>query len=149
MRFLALLVIAITLTSSSSLAKEPLVDELELKCLTKVILHEARGEPFKGQVAVAHVVRNRVMTSKKSYCSVVYQPFQFTDIKKSNLWNFKKSSPDAYKQARQIAKLVMVGLIPDPTKGAKFYYAHKKIRKPRYLAGMEKKAIIGGHTFYD
>jgi len=54
----------------------------QVECLTEAIYHEARGEKYEGQAAVAQVVFNRVQYSGsewgKSICGVVYQPGQFT-----------------------------------------------------------------------
>ena len=36
----------------------------ELRCMALNIYHEARGEPFAGQVAVGHVVMNRVASKR-------------------------------------------------------------------------------------
>ena len=45
------------------------------KCLTNAIYFEARGEPVRGQIAVAQVVMNRVFSGyyPDSVCGVVYQ----------------------------------------------------------------------------
>ncbi len=45
------------------------------KCLTEAIYFEARGEPVRGQIAVAQVVLNRVFSGyyPSTVCGVVYQ----------------------------------------------------------------------------
>ncbi|NNC72074.1 MAG: cell wall hydrolase, partial [Sphingomonadaceae bacterium] len=55
----------------------------ELHCLAKVILHESRGEPRSGQLAVAQVVMNRVESPRfpNSICGVIYQRSQFSNIR--------------------------------------------------------------------
>ena len=52
----------------------------ELECLATNIYHEARGEPLKGQVAVALVTLNRVADPRypKTICKVVFQKNQFS-----------------------------------------------------------------------
>ena len=51
-----------------------------LMCLALNVWHEARGEPMRGQVAVAEVTRRRVEDPRwpDDLCSVVYQPRQFS-----------------------------------------------------------------------
>ena len=46
--------------------------------LSVCIYHEARGEPVEGQIAVGHVILNRVIKRKKSIKEVVLQPYQFS-----------------------------------------------------------------------
>ncbi|MBE9552130.1 MAG: cell wall hydrolase, partial [Proteobacteria bacterium] len=47
----------------------------ELECLSLNVYFEARGEPREGQVAVAHVVMNRVADDRfpGGVCAVVHQ----------------------------------------------------------------------------
>ena len=55
----------------------------EIDCLARNIYHEARGESLQGQIAVAAVTVNRVLTKgyPSSICQVVYQPYQFSWVK--------------------------------------------------------------------
>jgi spore germination cell wall hydrolase CwlJ-like protein len=46
--------------------------------LTFNIYHESRGEPFKGQLAVAHVTLQRANGELKNVRSVVSKPYQFS-----------------------------------------------------------------------
>lgn len=50
-----------------------------LMCLAIVIYMEARGEPLEGQIAVAQVVQNRVLSHRHpdDICDVAQQPHQF------------------------------------------------------------------------
>jgi len=52
----------------------------QLYCGAQNIYHESRGESNLGQIAVAHVVRNRVESPKypNTVCEVVWQPKQFS-----------------------------------------------------------------------
>lgn len=86
---------------------------------------EARGEPEKGQIAVAHVVLNRVRKSGRSICTVTNRPGQFT----------QKSFPKAF----------TVNLLgKDPTGGA----THFRTKDSQMWLGLNKYVRIGGHTFY-
>lgn len=53
-----------------------------MNLLSKVVYSEARGEPYKGQVAVAAVVLNRVANSSfpNSISGVVYQSGAFDAV---------------------------------------------------------------------
>ena len=53
------------------------VDRRQLKCLADNIYHESRGEPLQGQIAVARVVMNRVLSGfAPNPCGVVYQTLE-------------------------------------------------------------------------
>ena len=51
----------------------------ELHCLSLNVYHEARGEPIQGQLAVAYVTMNRLVSGRypDSICNVVWQDRQF------------------------------------------------------------------------
>ena len=77
-----------------------------LLCLTLNVYHEARGEPFLGQVAVAEVTLNRVddLRWPDTVCEVVYQPYQFS-------WTLEDKDPPAdliaFHRAKQAAEYAM------------------------------------------
>ncbi len=78
------------------------------KCLADAVYFEARGEPFKGQQAVAQVVMNRVFSGyyPNDVCGVVYQnaerhlACQFTFACEGKDLN-KVDEPDMWEQAKQ------------------------------------------------
>lgn len=57
------------------LAQHLSADPLDLECLAKTVYFEARGEPARGQIAVANVVLNRAASIEHpdSICGVVQQ----------------------------------------------------------------------------
>lgn len=116
----------------------------EIHCLAKAVWHEARGEPVIGQMAVAHVVMNRVQSPQypETVCGVVYQPYQFTDIKKAS----PNRDDKAWLYAVETAVFAYAGYTDDPTDGATHYYAHAKVH-PYWADVKETTAVIGGHTF--
>lgn len=64
-----------------------MLDEMmtdEIKELANVIFHEARGESRTGQVAVGHVVMNRLRSGRwgKTVREVVWAPRQFTNLRR-------------------------------------------------------------------
>lgn len=64
-------------TSAPSLADKL---KTEIGCLAANLYFEARGEPLKGQLAVAKVTLNRVKSKQypDSICAVVFQKHQFS-----------------------------------------------------------------------
>jgi N-acetylmuramoyl-L-alanine amidase len=129
-----------------SMGGQPDIDPKSQNCLAMNIYHEARGEVIEGQIAVAHVTMNRVEHKEwpNSICDVVYQPKQFS-------WTFmiKDQTPKenkSWKQARAIARDVMIGNVDDPTKGATFY--HATYVNPVWADQMEVSKIIDKHVFY-
>ena len=64
----------VLLLTASSVAADTLTQE-DINCLRMNTYHEARGESYDGQVAVVHVVLNRVKSSRypNSVCQVVQQ----------------------------------------------------------------------------
>lgn len=120
------------------------VPRKDINCLATVIYHEARGEPLIGQMAVAHVVMNRVRSDKypDNICDVVYQPYQFSYIDKAIPdWNSK-----AWDAAVREAVYTYFGLTDDVSIGATHYYAHNKVN-PDWASYKPTKIVLGGHTF--
>ncbi|UVI33632.1 spore cortex-lytic enzyme [Paenibacillus spongiae] len=99
-----------------SVLKKVSVSKPELSKLARVIYGEARGESYKGQVAVGAVVMNRVQSSKfpNTLHGVIFEPSAFTAVNDGQYWLI----PDA--TAFQAAKDAVKGW--DPTGNALFYY---------------------------
>ncbi len=127
--------------------------EKEQKCLADAIYFESRGEPLKGQAAVAQVVLNRVRNPAypDSICGVVYQNRDWTnqcqfsfacDGIKDIIW-----SPDRYAVAKEIALAVTAGKIWLPEVGSATHY-HAIYVKPNWAPTMKRVAKIGWHIFY-
>ena len=131
---------------SSNLGVE--LNPKQTECLSTVIYHEARGEPIMGQVAVAHVVLNRVKSSRypNTICEVVYQPWQFSHIERAR----PDYNSDAWKRAVKIATHTQAGLVEDETNGATMYYSHAVMNEPPKW-DFSKLSYVGklqGHSFY-
>ncbi|MBB4064345.1 cell wall hydrolase [Gellertiella hungarica] len=125
----------------------------EQKCLADAIYFEARGEPLKGQAAVAQVVLNRVRNPAypDTICGVVYQNKDWTnqcqfsfacDRIKDIIW-----SPERHKVAEEIALAVTAGKIWLPEVGSSTHY-HAIYVKPNWAPTMKRVAKIGWHIFY-
>jgi len=123
------------------------------KCLANAIYFEARGEPIRGQIAVAQVVLNRAFSGyyPNDVCGVVYQnahrhlACQFTfacdgipDV---------VTEPDAWDRAVHISKATLDGKIWLPEVGKATHY-HAYWVHPWWVRTMRKLARIGVHSFY-
>lgn len=118
--------------------------ETAILCLALNIFHEARGEDFQGQVAVAQVTLNRAEHEPKNVCKTVYEPHQFS-------WtNQKPKPPDKsgkeWREARMVAILSLHKVVADPTNGSTHY--HEKRARPRWRKFLDRTAVIGRHIFY-
>ena len=62
--------------------------ENEIKELANAIFHEARGESREGQIAVGHVILNRVKDRRypDTVRGVVWQPKQFSGVRYHGGW---------------------------------------------------------------
>ena len=147
---------------NSSLLESP-ADRLKLtgkplakaeKCLADAVYFEARGEPYKGQQAVAQVVMNRVFSGyyPNDVCGVVYQnagrhlACQFTFACEGKDLN-KVDEPDMWEQAKQIAKDMLDGKIWLAEVGHATHY-HAYWVHPSWVHEMTKLYKLGVHTFY-
>ncbi|MFW6308616.1 MAG: LysM peptidoglycan-binding domain-containing protein [bacterium] len=92
------------------------VSEQELDLLAHTVYSEARGEPFKGQVAVAAVVLNRVLNEyfPNNIEEVIFQPWQFSSVHDGQFWL------EPNQQSYVAVKAALEGW--DPTKRAIYFY---------------------------
>ncbi|MGM0437562.1 MAG: cell wall hydrolase [Bacillota bacterium] len=117
------------------------IDNEDKEILARAIHAEARGEPFKGQVAVGAVVLNRVKSSSfpNTIEKVVYQDGQFSSVKDGQI-NLLPNE-NAYKAAQE----ALEG--NDPSKGALFFYNPKTAKTIWWLGTRQKLTTIGNHVF--
>jgi Cell Wall Hydrolase len=124
------------------------------KCLSEAIYFEARGEPYKGQEAVAQVVMNRVFSGYYPHdvCGVVFQAkyrhpicqFSFA-CEGKNLNHIEE--PDMWEQAQKIAKDELDGKIWIADVGHATHY-HAYWVHPSWVHEMVRLYRLGVHTFY-
>jgi hypothetical protein len=123
------------------------------KCLAEAIYFEARGEPVRGQIAVAQVVVNRAFSGyyPETVCGVVYQnshrylSCQFTfacdgvrDV---------VTEPEQWDRARKIAKEMLDGRLWLPEVNRSTHY-HATYVRPYWVRSMKKNFKSGLHVFY-
>ncbi|WP_124728088.1 cell wall hydrolase [Staphylospora marina] len=115
----------------------------DLELLARAVYGEARGESFRGQVAVAAVVLNRVKNPgfPNSIRGVIYQDGAFTAVDDGQIR--LKPNKTAYEAARR----ALAG--EDPTHGA-VYYFNPEIATSKWMfnrAKNRKTVRIGRHVF--
>ncbi len=128
----------------------------DLACLARNIYHEARGEPTAGQIAVAEVTLNRVVSRHfpGTVCEVVYEKrfdsgrnrlvgaFSWTELD-----SVSKPSGIAWQRAVRAAETVY-DRQQDPTvQGALFYHADSI--EPGWAKTKIQVAKVGRHIFYE
>ncbi|MFO7819793.1 MAG: cell wall hydrolase [Halanaerobacter sp.] len=116
-------------------------DDDKVYWLAKAINAEARGEPFKGQVAVGAVILNRVRSSEfpDTIYSVIHQKGQFSSVKDGQI--DLKPSKEAYKAAKESLEG------QDPSQNALYFY-NPVIAKTLWWLNTRKKTVeIGQHVF--
>jgi len=122
-----------------------------------LIWGEARGEPKKGKIAVAWVVRNRWIKGGwfgKTLKEVILKPYQFSCFLKGDPNRKKLLNPllydsfDIWAECYDIAEKVNLGELEDPTNGATHYHSRYMRRYPRWIKNMIKTCEIGNHIFY-
>jgi spore germination cell wall hydrolase CwlJ-like protein len=125
----------------------------EQNCLTAGIYFEARGEPVRGQAAVAQVILNRVKnpTYPDSICGVVYQnkewrnrcQFSFACDRIKDRVRDKKQ----WEVASYVARETTHGRIWLPEVGSSTHY-HATYVRPAWGPTMKRVDTIGKHIFY-
>jgi hypothetical protein len=134
----------------------------DLRCLAEGIYFEARGEPWRGQLAVGRVILNRVASKQypNTVCDVVYQnshlhnrcQFSFAcDGKADNIRN-----SDAWFSVRGFASWLLAN--NESTPGGSGYqvlasldsatHYHADYVLPHWAKHFELTARIGRHIFY-
>ena len=123
------------------------------RCLANAVYFEARDQPYRGQVAVAQVVMNRVFSGvyPRDVCGVIYQnashhlACQFTfacDGKRKTINEF-----GSWARARRIARETLDGQLYVQAVGTATHY-HATYVHPGWVHEMHRMAREGVHLFY-
>lgn len=131
---------ALGVTLSSSGNSTNTVISSDHRLLAKLVYAEARGESYKGQVAVAAVVLNRVASASfpNTISGVIYQSGAFSCVGNGSINNTPSS--DAIRAALD----AMNGW--DPTNGCLYYYNPKKTNDS-WIRTRTVVTVIGNHYF--
>ena len=127
-------------SSGGSTAASASIISADHRLLSKLVYAEARGESYKGQVAMAAVVLNRVASASfpNTISGVIYQSGAFTCVSNGTINN----TPDA--TAIRAARDALNGW--DPTGGCLYYYNPKKTND-KWIRTRTVKTVIGNHRF--
>lgn len=127
----------------------------DIRCLAENIYFEARGEPLRGQYAVAEVTMNRLASPHfpDTVCDVVHDTrwdtsrrrlvahFSWTAFK----LRLESGSPE-WQQAMDVATVVYDGRYHPIVPNALFYHATSV--NPYWASSKRLVARIGNHIFY-
>ena len=127
-------------------------EDRERRCLSTAIYFEARGEPKRGQVAVAQVILNRVRSPlfPETICGVVFQGQMRKGCQFSFACDGHTDNPrndEQWATAQDIAKQITAGELWLPEVGYSTFY-HANYVSPRWAGSMSKIDKIGRHIFY-
>tara|TARA_R110000796_G_C14547400_1_gene433512 strand:+ start:867 stop:1343 length:477 start_codon:yes stop_codon:yes gene_type:complete len=154
------LIVVLLLFSSSTKAQE-LYDQYNLNseelCLVQSIYFEARSESFIGQVAVANVILQRVISKSfpNTICGVVHSGKYWKGNPIKNRCSFsywcdgkseKMYDYESYYEAILVSKLVLGGGKLDLIDKATHY--HASYVYPNWAPKMKRIIQIGKHIFY-
>ena len=122
----------------------------EQGCLTTALYYEARGENLKGQIAVAQVIINRVISDDfpSTICGVVYQrkkrcQFSFACDKSKRL----TVDPASWEQAQMVVRNFVSGNIwLDSIANATYF--HTESVTPSWAKRFCRLGQVGSHIFY-
>jgi spore germination cell wall hydrolase CwlJ-like protein len=135
--FKTILVGVLTVLSSATSAE---TYQQKVRCLSEVVYHEARGESYRGRLAVAQTVLNRVKSVHfpNTVCGVVFQKSQFSWTR---TWN---QSWTADRDSIQVARVALMGT--HSMKDFHALYFHNKTVKPAWKR--QYLTTIDNHVFY-
>ncbi|MEQ1901572.1 MAG: cell wall hydrolase [Devosia sp.] len=129
------------------------VSEKELWCMATAIYFEARGESYRGQVAVGQVVMNRVAHRlyPDAICAVVFQNQQMRNACQFSFAcdGIPETVTDktSWAQAMKIARGVIDGTLYLPEVEKATHY-HATYVYPDWAPRLKKVTKIGHHIFY-
>jgi len=137
------------LASPGEESRVPRVGARDVECLALTIYHESRGLDERGRMAVAHVVLNRVESSNRSVCDVVYehrrgQAPQFSWIIRRDT---RPHEREAWRDARSMASMMLSNRPRDFTYGATHFYNPRIVRQKPGWARNRPTTQIGAHIF--
>lgn len=144
--------LAIVAEDVASVSKQELAVSEQYRCLAQAVYFEARGESSLGQMAVAHVVLNRVRDRRypNTICAVVFQndhrrhrcQFSFAcDGQSDRARNLK-----AWASALKVSLKTLAGVTEDMTLASTHY--HATYVSPYWASHLKPTVQFGQHLFY-
>ena len=116
------------------------VSDEELQLMSRTVYGEARGEIYRGKVAVAAVILNRVKSDgfPSTIADVIYQPNAFTAV------NDGQINLGTDEECMQACRDALKG--KDPTRGCVYYY-NPKTATNQWIKSRPVVVTIGRHVF--
>lgn len=116
-------------------------DARDVECVAKVIIHEAGNQSYRGKLAVAQVIRNRLNDPRfpKTACAVVKQRGQFFNV---DAYSPSRADP-VWSEVLEIAEKTLRGHGDEVAPGALFFHS-----AGANFPGRMKIAKIEDHIFY-
>ena len=133
--------LGVTLSASASTSTSGNSSSSNQYLLARLIYAEARGESYKGKVAVGAVALNRVRSSQfpNTLSGVIYQRNAFECVTNGSINNTPNS------ECLRAAKEAMNGW--DPTGGCLYFYNAATVSKNSWIHTRTVKTVIGRHSF--
>jgi spore germination cell wall hydrolase CwlJ-like protein len=94
----------------------------QVNCMVRTAIAEAENQSVNAKIGVMYTIRNRATQRRKSYCSIVNEPSQFS--------HRRIRGPQQYKEMYALAEGVISGRIKDTTNGATFFHDDSLKRNP-------------------
>lgn len=132
--------LGMSLSGSGSSGGQTSASNNNLYLLARLVHGEARGEPYKGKVAVAAVVLNRVRSASfpNTVAGVIYQSGAFDAVSDGQI----NLQPD--QESINAARDALNGW--DPSNGCLYYY-NPKTATSRWMLSRPVLLRIGNHAF--
>ena len=136
----AALGVSLSASGSTSASSTAAIVSSDHRLLSKLVYAEARGEPYKGMVAVAAVVLNRVRSSSfpNTISGVIYQTGAFSCVSNGSINNTPNN------QSIRAALDALNGW--DPTGGCLYYY-NPRLTDDTWIRTRTVQTVIGNHYF--
>jgi len=133
--------LGVSLSSSSASAATGSSASSNQYLLARLIYAEARGETYKGKVAVGAVALNRVRSSQfpNTLSGVIYQKNAFECVSNGSINNTPNS------ECLRAAKEALNGW--DPTGGCLYFYNAATVPSKSWIHTRTVKTVIGRHSF--
>lgn len=127
-------------SSATAASSSAAIISADHRLLSKLVYAEARGETYKGKVAVAAVVLNRVRSSSfpNTISGVIYQSGAFSCVSNGSI----NCTPDS--SCIRAALEAMNGW--DPTGGCLYFY-NPRATSDKWIRTRTIKTVIGNHSF--
>lgn len=144
-----ILTLLITLFSFTCNAnQERTVSAKDRECLIINTYHEADNS-LAGMISVNTVVHNRLRSGKwgKTYCSVIYAPWQFSwTLDKRKRYSKINYKVERWRMVAESVDMFLNGSRIQGIDGAIAY--HATWVSPSWGKRLQKLAVVGGHYFY-